>query len=201
MGRPLRAADSHGEGARLKFAATPLSGAYVIDLHRHEDERGFFARTICTEEFAQHGLNGRFVQHSASWNPRAGTLRGMHLQAAPNEEEKLVRVTRGAIFDVILDLRRDSPTFGHWHGVELSADNHRQLYIPRGVAHGFQTLQPDTEILYAMTVPFHGGSARGVRWDDPEISIAWPACQDRLISEKDLNLPLFSEALKLIPTH
>lgn len=201
MGRSLRRADPDCEGARLKFIATPLSGAYVIDLDRHEDERGFFARTICTEEFAAHGLNGQFVQHSVSWNPHAGTLRGMHFQAAPHEEEKLVRVTRGAIFDVILDLRRDSPTFGRWHGVELSADNHRQLYIPRGIAHGFQTLQRDTEVLYAMTVPFHAASACGLRWDDPVIGIAWPACNERIISEKDRSLPPFSEALKHTTTH
>lgn len=196
MGRPLRGADSYGEGVRLKFTTTPLPGTFLIDLDRHEDERGFFARTICAEEFAQHGLNGRFVQHSVSWNPRAGTLRGMHFQAAPHEEEKLVRVTRGAIFDVILDLRRDSPTFGRWHGIELSADNHRQLYIPRGVAHGFQTLKPDTEILYAMTAPFHGESARGLRWDDPQLGIDWPTCPahgDRLISDKDKNLPTLAE--------
>jgi dTDP-4-dehydrorhamnose 3,5-epimerase len=196
MGWPLRSTDSHNQGARLKFTATALPGAFVIDLDRHEDERGFFARTICAEEFARHGLNGQFVQHSVSWNPRVGTLRGMHFQAAPHEEEKLVRVTRGAIFDVILDLRRDSPTFGRWHGVELSADNHRQLYIPRGVAHGFQTLQPDTEVLYAMTIPFHGASARGLRWDDPQLGINWPACtahEGRLISDKDRNLPTLAE--------
>lgn len=185
----------------MKFTATPLPGAFVIDLDRHEDERGFFARTICAEEFAQQGLNGHFVQHSVSWNPRTGTLRGMHFQVAPHEEEKLVRVTRGAIFDVILDLRRDSPTFGRWHGVELSADNYRQLYIPRGVAHGFQTLQAESEVLYAMSVPFHASSARGLRWDDAEVAIAWPACEKRIISEKDLHLPLFSEVLKQIPIH
>jgi dTDP-4-dehydrorhamnose 3,5-epimerase len=196
MGWTLRRPHSYGEGVGLKFTVTPLPGAFVIDLDCHEDERGFFARAICTEEFAEHGLNGRFVQHSVSWNPRAGTLRGMHFQSAPHEEEKLVRVTHGAIFDVIVDLRRDSPTFGRWHGVELSATNHRQLYIPRGIAHGFQTLQPDTEILYAMTVPFHAPSARGLRWDDPELAIAWPACgphESRLISDKDKNLPTLAE--------
>jgi dTDP-4-dehydrorhamnose 3,5-epimerase len=193
MGRPFRRADPDGEGDRLKFIATPLPGAFVSELDRHEDERGFFARTICADEFAQHGLNGQFVQHSVSWNPRAGTLRGMHFQAAPYEEEKLVRVTRGAIFDVILDLRKDSPTFGHWHGVELSAENHRQLYIPFGVAHGFQTLTSDTEVLYAMTVPFHAASGRGLRWDDPAVGIDWPACANRLISDKDKSLPTLAE--------
>ena len=196
MGRTFRGAYPCGQGARLKFNATPLPGAFVIDVERHEDERGFFARTICTDEFTQQGLNPHFVQHSVSWNARAGTLRGMHYQVAPHEEEKLVRVTRGAVFDVILDLRRESPTFGRWHGVELSANNHRQLYIPRGVAHGFQTLLPETEVLYAMTVPFHAGSARGLRWDDPAVAIAWPEYGERIISERDRVLPLISEYVK-----
>jgi dTDP-4-dehydrorhamnose 3,5-epimerase len=176
----------------VKFTPTPLPGAFVIEIEPREDERGFFARTVCEEEFARHGLNGRFVQHSVSWNPRAGTLRGMHYQAAPHEEEKLVRVTRGAVFDVIVDLRRNSPAYGRWFGVELTATNHRQLTIPRGVAHGFQTLLPETEMFYAMTVPFHADAARGLRWDDPALAIVWPNCGNRLISDRDRALPLFA---------
>lgn len=175
----------------MKFVPTPLPGAFLIDIEPYEDERGFFARTICAEEFACHGLDPHFVQHSVSWNPHAGTLRGLHYQAAPYGEEKLVRVTCGAVFDVIVDLRRDSPAFGRWFGVELSADDHRQLYIPRGVAHGFQTLRPGTEVYYAMTVPFQPDAAHGLRWDDPSLKIDWPDCEGRLISDKDWSLPFF----------
>src|ERR1039457_2589233 len=153
MGRPLRDADPGGAGVAVRFTETAVPGAYLIDIDAIADERGFFARTVCVEQFAQHGLNGRFVQQSVSYNRRAGTLRGLHFQSAPHEEEKLVRVTRGAVFDVIVDLRRDSPAFGRWFGAELAADNRRQFYIPRGVAHGFQTLLPDTEIFYEMATP------------------------------------------------
>jgi dTDP-4-dehydrorhamnose 3,5-epimerase len=177
----------------VKFIPTPLPGAFIIDIEAIEDERGFFARTVCAEEFSRHGLNAGFVQQSVSFNARTGTLRGMHFQAAPQEEEKLVRVTRGAIYDVIADLRNDSPTYGRWFGVELSATGHRQLYIPRGVAHGFQTLCPDTEILYEMSTPFQPQCARGVRWDDPQLGIEWPPCADRTISLKDRSLPFLSE--------
>lgn len=177
----------------MKFTPTPLPGAFVIDIEPHADERGFFARTVCNEEFVARGLQASFVQHSVSWNPRSGTLRGMHYQAAPHEEEKLVRVTRGAVFDVIVDLRRESPAFGRWFGIELSAENHRQLYIPRGMAHGFQTLLDGTEVFYAMTTPFHPAAARGLRWDDLELGIDWPDCSKRTISDKDRALPQFSD--------
>ena len=176
----------------MKFTATPLSGAFIIDLEPIEDERGFFARTICEDEFKRHGLNPHFVQHSVSHNRRTGTLRGLHYQHTPHEEEKLVRVTSGAMFDVIVDLRADSATFGQWFGIELSAHNHRQIYIPKGIAHGFQTLSPDTEVLYAMTTLFQPSAARGIRWDDPTLCIRWPSSDSRTISDKDLALPLFS---------
>jgi dTDP-4-dehydrorhamnose 3,5-epimerase len=175
------------------FHAQPLPGVFAIEIEAHADERGFFARTICTDEFAAHGLVGQFVQHSISFNPRVGTLRGLHFQAAPHAEHKLVRVTRGAVCDVLLDLRPDSASFGRWCALELSAENHRQLYIPPGVAHGFQTLAPDTEVAYAMSVPFEAGAARGVRWDDPALAIAWPPCQDRIISARDRALPLLAD--------
>lgn len=177
------------------FTPTPIPGALLIDLEPQADERGFFARSLCVEEFARHGLEGRMVQQSLSWNPRRGTLRGLHYQAAPHAEDKLVRVTRGAIFDVIVDLRPGSTTFGHWHGVELNADNRRQLYIPKGLAHGFQTLEDNSEVFYQMTVPFHSDAPRGIRWDDPSLAIAWPspelARQEGRISAKDYTWPNF----------
>lgn len=174
------------------FTSTGLPGVYLIDIEPRSDERGFFARTVCSEEFAAHGLASHFVQQSVSWNPHQGTLRGMHYQAAPHGEHKLVRVTRGAIYDVVVDLRADSPACGRWYAAELSADNRRQLYLPPGVAHGFQTLQPDSEVLYAMSVPYHAASARGLRWDDPTVAISWPACAARLISAQDQALPAFA---------
>jgi dTDP-4-dehydrorhamnose 3,5-epimerase len=173
------------------FAETPLAGAYAIEIEPNADERGFFARTMCRDEFARRGLNAAFVQQSVSWNPLADTLRGLHYQAAPHHEEKLVRVTRGAIFDVIVDIRPDSPTYGRWFGIDLTADNRRQLYIPKGFAHGFQTTRPDTEIFYQMTVAFHPEAPRGIRWDDPRLAIEWPSARSRLVSPRDQGLPSF----------
>lgn len=180
----------------MHYTPTPIPGAVLIDLEACADERGFFARSLCVEELRQHGLDGHMVQQSVSWNPRRGTLRGLHFQAAPHSEDKLVRVTRGAIFDVIVDLRSNSPTFGRWFGIELCADNRRQLYIPKGLAHGFQTTENDTEVFYQMTVPFHPDAPRGIRWDDPALAIAWPlvdlARQDGRISARDRAWPAFS---------
>lgn len=177
----------------LRFDSTPVAGAFVIDVEPHLDERGFFARTACIAEFESHGANAHFVQQSVSWNPRKGTLRGLHYQASPHQEEKLVRVTRGAIYDVIVDLRPSSPDFGRWFAVELTADNHRQLFIPKGVAHGFQTIQDDTEVLYEMTTPFHPDAPRGIRWNDPSLAITWPfpqlALQPGYVSPKDETWP------------
>lgn len=173
----------------MRFTKTPLPGAWIIDIEPMTDARGFFARSHCTEEFERRGLNGRMVEQSISWNATAGTLRGLHFQAAPFAEEKLVRVTRGSVYDVIVDLRRDSPTRGRWFGTELSADNRRQLYIPQGVAHGYQTLVGETEIFYQMTAPYRADAARGVRWDDPELGIAWPAAATAVMSERDRALP------------
>jgi dTDP-4-dehydrorhamnose 3,5-epimerase len=177
----------------LKFVETPLAGAFIVEIERREDERGFFARTVCVDEFAAVGLNGAFVQQSISWNPHAGTLRGLHFQVAPHEEEKLVRVTRGAIFDVIVDLRADSPTSGRTWSVELAAESRAALYIPKGFAHGFQTLTPETEVFYEMTVRFHPNTARGIRWNDPELGIVWPATKnERLVSQRDNDLPMLA---------
>lgn len=167
------------------FTETKLHGAFIIEVERREDERGFFARTFCQEEFAAHGLRPRFVQCNISFNKKKGTLRGMHYQVAPYEEAKLVRCTMGAIYDVIIDLRPDSPTFKQWVAVELTADNHRMLYIPERVAHGFQTLEDDTEVFYQMCEFYHRECARGVRWDDPAFGIEWPPVEQRIISTKD----------------
>jgi dTDP-4-dehydrorhamnose 3,5-epimerase len=166
------------------FTETKLKGAYVIDLVKHEDERGFFARAWCADEFEKYGLNQRVVQCNISFNKKRGTLRGMHYQAAPYEEAKLVRCTRGALYDVIIDLRSDSPTFKEWFSVELTAQNHRALYVPEGLAHGFQTLVANTEVFYQMSEFFHPECARGVRWDDPAFGIVWPI-RKPIISDKD----------------
>lgn len=173
------------------FTDTPLGGAYVIEVERMVDERGFFARSWCEREFRSHGLNPRLVQCSVSFNLRKGTLRGMHYQVAPYEEAKLVRCTRGAAYDVILDLRRESPTFRRWFATELSADNHRMIYVPEGFAHGFQTLEDDTELFYQMTEEYYPEAARRVRWDDTAFGISWPPGQ-RIISPRDAVNPDFS---------
>ena len=173
------------------FTETKLKGAYVIDPERMEDERGFFARAFCEDEFRAHGLCDRFVQCNVSFNRKAGTLRGMHYQAAPHEEIKLVRCTAGAICDVILDVRPDSPTFREWVAVKLTQDNRRLLYIPTGMAHGFQALVDGTEIFYHMSETYHPESARGVRWDDPAFGIEWPSAEGRVISERDRQYPDF----------
>ncbi len=170
----------------MRFVETPLSGVWVIELEEIEDERGWFARTFDAEEFRGRGLNPDVVQCNASFNHRAGTLRGMHYQADPHGESKLVRCVRGAIFDVTVDLRDGSPTCRDWHGVELSAENRRAFYIPAGLAHGFQTLTDETEVLYQMGDPYVPEAARGVRWDDPAFGIEWLALEgERTISEKD----------------
>lgn len=168
----------------MLFTETKLKGAYVIDLEPRADERGFFARSWCAEEFEKLDLNPRLVQCNISFNKKCGTLRGMHYQAAPFPEAKLVRCTMGAIYDVIIDLRRDSPTFKQWLAIELSAGNHRALYIPEEFAHGFQTLAEDTEVFYQMSESFHPDCARGVRWNDPAFGILWPE-DIRNISNRD----------------
>lgn len=156
------------------FKETKLKGAYVIEINPLEDERGFFARSFCAKEFKEHGLNQNIAQCNISYNGKKGTLRGMHYQAAPHEEAKLVRCTMGAIYDVIIDLRPDSATFKKWIGVELTKENRRMLYVPEGFAHGFQTLEDHTEVLYQMSEFHHPEWARGVRWNDPTFGIFWP---------------------------
>ena len=171
------------------FTATPLAGAMVIDVERVEDERGFFARSFATEEFEAHGLDARVSQCNVSFNNRRGILRGMHWQADPHGETKLVRCTSGAIFDVIVDLRAGSRTQWQWTGVELTARNRRALYVPVGFAHGFQVLEDDTEVFYQMSAPFHGPSGRGMRYDDPRIGISWPL-ENPIMNERDRQYPL-----------
>lgn len=166
------------------FTETKLRGALIIEPERKEDERGFFARTWCRGEFAAHGLNPQLAQCSISFNPRKGTLRGMHFQCAPHEEAKLVRCTRGAAYDVIVDLRPASATFRKWMATELTAENRRMLYVPEGFAHGLQTLENNTEIFYQISEFYHPECACGVRWNDPAFAIAWPL-EVSVISQSD----------------
>jgi dTDP-4-dehydrorhamnose 3,5-epimerase len=170
------------------FRETALPGVFIIEPERREDRRGFFARTWCEEEFAAHGLNPRLVQCSVSLNVLRGTLRGMHYQAPPRAEAKLIRCTRGAIWDVALDLRPGSHTFRRHFGAELTAENHLALYIPEGVAHGFQTLEDNTEVLYQMSATYAPDAARGVRFDDPAFGIRWPIPEPILL-DRDRNYP------------
>jgi dTDP-4-dehydrorhamnose 3,5-epimerase len=172
------------------FQKTKIEGVVEVHLDRKTDERGFFARSWCRKEFEDAGLDSRLVQCSISFNRQRGTLRGMHYQAAPFAETKLVRCTQGAICDVILDLRADSPTFKQWVAVTLTAENRNSVYIPEGCAHGFLTLADDTEIFYQMTEYFHPEAAHGVRWDDPAFGIEWPE-KVAVISERDKMLPDF----------
>jgi dTDP-4-dehydrorhamnose 3,5-epimerase len=172
---------------------SPLQGACVLDVQRLEDERGFFARSFCAAEFAAHGLVAPTNQCSVSFNAHKGTLRGLHFQAAPHDEEKLVRCTTGAIFDVIVDLRPDSATYRGWYGLELTATNHRALYIPKGFAHGFITLTDAAEVLYMISVAYAPGFARGIRWNDPAVGIEWPAAP-AVLSVRDAEYPLLDAA-------
>lgn len=178
----------------MRFVETELPGAYVVHLDLVEDERGFFARSWSPEEFAEHGLSSEIAQCSVSYNHRVGTLRGMHFQVGDDAEVKLVRCTRGAVHDVILDLRPDSPTFGRWIAVELSQENRRMLYVPEGLAHGYQTLVDGTELSYQISRPYAPAAARGVRWDDSAFAIEWPPVAERIISERDRSWPDFVPA-------
>jgi dTDP-4-dehydrorhamnose 3,5-epimerase len=176
----------------VRFLATALPGTWVIEPERRGDERGWFARTFDVEEFRQHGLELTVVQANASFNAKRGTIRGMHFQAEPHGEPKLIWCTRGAIFDVGVDLRPDSPTYCSWHGQELSAADSRMLFLPRGVAHGFQTLTDDCEVGYLMGHHYVPEAGRGVRFDDPAFAIEWPRLDVAVtISERDRTYPDF----------
>ncbi|TXK33857.1 dTDP-4-dehydrorhamnose 3,5-epimerase [Pontibacter qinzhouensis] len=167
------------------FTETKLKGAYIVDVKRIEDDRGFFGRAWCKNEFDELGLSSNVVQTNLSSNKKKGTLRGMHFQVTPHAESKLVRCTRGALYDVIIDLREDSPTYMQWLGVELTADSFRMLYVPENFAHGFLTLQDNTDIMYQVTEFYAPAAERGIRYNDPSFNIAWPM-KPQVISEKDL---------------
>jgi len=177
----------------MTFRETKLAGVFEVHLDFKPDERGFFARTWCQKEFESNGLNSRLVQCSLSFNLRKGTLRGMHYQEEPNAEAKLVRCTKGAIYDVVLDLRPPSPTYRGWVAVELTCANRSMVFVPEGCAHGFLTLEDETEVFYQMSEFYKPESARGVRWDDPAFQIAWPSAVD-VISDRDRTYPDFEEA-------
>ncbi len=174
----------------MKFIPTKLAGAYIVEPELIRDDRGFFARSWCHQEFSQQGLNPHLVQCNISFNAHWGIIRGMHYQAAPHAEVKLVRCTRGSIYDVIIDLRPDSATFKQWISVELTANNHLALYIPAGFAHGFQTLEPETEVFYQMSEFYHPESARGLRWNDPAFGVDWKL-EPVMISDRDQSYPDF----------
>ena len=173
----------------MVFRETPIAGAVLIELERLVDERGSFARTFAADEFAAHELETRVVQCNTSTNVRAGTLRGLHYQVPPRTEAKLVRCVRGSLYDVVVDLRPESPTYCAWYGVELSASNLRMLSVAAGLAHGFQTLEADTEVLYQMSETYSAEHARGVRWDDPVFGIEWPDADVRTLSPRDRDYP------------
>jgi dTDP-4-dehydrorhamnose 3,5-epimerase len=174
----------------VRFAATALPGVFTVEVVPREDERGFFARTWCREEFAAQGLSDRLVQCSISLNRRRGTLRGLHYQAPPHAEDKLVRCTHGAVYDVVVDLRVDSPTFCRHVAVELTAASYRAVYLPRGCAHGFQTLADDTQVFYQMSQSYAAHAGRGVRWNDPRFGIRWPI-PDPILNARDASFPDF----------
>jgi dTDP-4-dehydrorhamnose 3,5-epimerase len=176
------------------FHETTIPGAWIIEPQRLEDERGFFARSWCADEFQRRGLNARLVQCNISYNRQRGTWRGLHFQIAPHQEEKLVRCTQGAIFDVLVDLRPSSSTYLRWSGFELTTANRKQLYVPSGVAHGFLTLADDSELLYQMSQYHEPTAARGLRWDDPAIAMELPE-PVKVISLRDRNYPDFQAAL------
>lgn len=183
------------------FHETRLRGAYTIEIEEHADERGFFARTWCRREFAEHDLVAEFVQCSLSYNREAGTLRGLHYQRDPYWEAKIVQCLRGAVFDVILDLRAESPTFGRWHAVELSARSRRMLYVPERFAHGFQALEPDTEVSYMISTFYVPEASRGIRYDDPSLAIPWPKPVTQ-ISARDRTWPTLDRTpeFRVIPS-
>jgi len=175
----------------MQFTPTQIPGASIIDTERFDDERGFFVLTWARDEFAAHGLNTHLAQCNLSYNHRKGTVRGMHWQVPPHAETKLVRCIRGGIYDVIVDIREDSPTYLQWIGVELTAENRRALVIPEGCAHGFQTLADATEVFYMLTEQYTPAAARGLRWNDPKIGVAWPL-EISVISERDAQYPDFA---------
>lgn len=175
----------------MKFTSLPLAGAYLIDIEKRGDERGFFARAFCVKEFEENGLEGEFVQANTSLSAHRGTLRGLHYQEAPKQEVKLVRCIKGALFDVIVDVRTNSPTYGQWYGAELSEANHRMMYVPKGFAHSFITLEDNTEAFYLVSEYYAPECERGLRWNDPSLNIQWPI-EPVVVSPKDNAWPLLA---------
>jgi dTDP-4-dehydrorhamnose 3,5-epimerase len=169
----------------MKLVATPVDGAYLVELTPRGDDRGFFARAWCRDELAAEGLNGSFVQCNDSLSRHKGTLRGLHYQAEPFGEVKLIRCVRGAIFDVLVDVRPESPSYLRWFGAELTADNRTMMYVPAGCAHGYLTLEDETEVMYPVTCAYRPDAERGVRWNDPAFGIAWPEVGPLTLSPKD----------------
>lgn len=176
----------------MKFTPSDLKGVWLIALEPREDERGFLARTYCEKEFAEHGLNTRWPQCNLTLTRKRGMLRGMHFQDQPKPEVKLIRCSAGAIYDVLVDVRRDSATFGQWRAFELDSGSRRMLYVPEGIAHGFQCLRDDSEVFYQMSEFYAPELARGIRWNDPALSIAWPVSSP-VVSDRDQRLPLLAE--------
>ena len=181
----------------MRFRPTALDGVIVVETERVEDERGHFVRHYSSREFSANGIRATFVLGATSYNRAAGTLRGLHFQAEPFSEAKLVSCSAGRAFDVVADLRPGSRSFGHWVGIEISAENALQVFVPEGFAHGFQTLAPDTTIEYRISAEFRPELARGVRWDDPTLAIAWPYPQPACISARDRALPWLTECKAL----
>jgi dTDP-4-dehydrorhamnose 3,5-epimerase len=173
------------------FTETKLRGSFIIEMEPIRDMRGFFARTWCKKEFEEHGLKSTLVQANITFNREKGTLRGMHYQVAPYQEVKVVRCIKGALFDVIIDLRPDSPTYREWVGIELTENNYRMLYLPEGFAHGYKTLEDSTEVSYLVSQFYCPESERGIRWNDPGFGIEWPETRELVISDKDKNWPDF----------
>lgn len=179
------------------FTETPLKGAYIIDVKRLEDDRGFYGRSYCQKEFQEKGLNTNVVQTNVSYSIKKGTLRGLHLQLAPNEETKLVRCMHGAIYDVMVDMRKTSPTYKKWFGAELTADNFRMMYVPEGFAHGFLTLEDHTSVTYQVTQFYTPGYEIGFRWDDPAFNIQWPFVPEVISAKDRMHAFLESESFHL----
>lgn len=188
MGGAFCSSHPRSESVLMIFTETKLAGAFVITLERVEDERGFFARTFCQHEFLEHGLNPNLVQCNISYNIKKGTLRGMHFQAHPHREAKLVQCIHGSLYDVIVDLRPESPTYTKYIGVILTAQEHNLFYVPEGFAHGFITLEDDTSVFYQMSEFYTPKAGRGFRWNDPLFKIQWQL-EPQVISERDANYP------------
>jgi len=178
----------------MKFSKTSLPGVFLIELELREDERGFLARTYCETEFMDQGLNTHWAQCNLTLTKKRGMIRGLHFQAEPKLEVKLIRCAGGGIFDVLVDVRRGSPTIGHWEGFELTGENHQMLYVPGGIAHGFQCLTDNCNVFYQMSEFYFAELARGLRWNDPQVGIKWPLAHP-ILSERDRNLPLLHELL------